>query len=50
MKLDYILQKMDPNSEEIKQENSIDKYSLRPNILKDMCLADFVALTETTYK
>ena len=49
-KPDYILQKMDPNSEEIKQENSIDKYSSRPNILKDMCLADFVALTETTYK
>ena len=41
---------MDPNSEEIKQENSIDKYLSRPNILKDMCLADFVALTETTYK
>ena len=26
---------MDPNSEKIKQENSIDKYSSRPNILKD---------------
>ena len=49
-KPDYILEKMDPNSEEIKQENSIDKYSSRPNILKDMCLADFVALTDTTYK
>ena len=49
-KPDYILQKMDPNSEEIKQENSIDKYSSRPNILKNMCLADFIAFTETTYK
>ena len=35
-KPDYILQKLDPNSLEIKQENSIDKYSSRPNILKDM--------------
>ena len=44
-KPDHILQKMDPNSQEIKQENNIDKYSSRPNILKDMSLADFVALT-----
>ena len=49
-KPDHILQKMDPNSQEIKQENNIDKYSSRPNILKDMCLADFVALTQTTYQ
>ena len=41
---------MDPNSEEIKQENSTDKYSSRPSILKNMCLADFVALTDTIYK
>ena len=41
---------MDPNSQEIKQKNNIDKYSSRPNILKDMCLADFVALTQTTYQ
>ena len=49
-KPDHILQKMDTNSQEIKQENNIDKYSSRPNILKDMCLADFVALTQTTYQ
>ena len=49
-KPDHILQKMDPNSQEIKQENNIDKYSSRPNILKDMCLAYFVALTQTTYQ
>ena len=49
-KPDHILQKMDSNSEEIKQENNIDKYSSRPNILKDMCLADFVALAQTTYQ
>ena len=49
-KPDHILQKMDPNSEEIKQENNIDKYSSRPNILKDMCLADFEALTQNTYQ
>ena len=49
-KPDHILQKMDPNSQEIRQENKIDKYSSRPNILKDMCLADFVALTQTTYQ
>ena len=48
-KPDHILQNMDPKSEEIKQENIIDKYSFRPNILKNMCLADFVALTEITY-
>ena len=33
-KPDHILQKMDPNSIEIKQENNIDKYSSRPHILK----------------
>ena len=35
---------MDLKSEEIKQENNIDKYASRSQILKDMCLADFVSL------
>ena len=49
-KPDHILQKMDPNSQEIKQENNIDKYSSRPNTLKDMSFPDFVPLTQTTYQ
>ena len=42
-----MLQKMDPDSEEIKQQNNVDKYAQRPHVLKQMCLADFVALTDT---
>ena len=48
-KPDYILKNMDPESEEIKQENNIDKYATRPHILKHMCLADFVSLTDIIY-
>ena len=48
-KPDYILKNMEPESEEIKQENNIDKYASRPHILKDMCLADFVSLTDIIY-
>ena len=48
-KPDYILKNMDPESEEIKQQNNIDKYATRPYILKHMCLADFVSLTDIIY-
>ena len=48
-KPDHILKKMNPNSEKIKQMNNIDRYAIRPNILKQMCLADFISLTHTTY-
>ena len=48
-KPDHILKKMIPNSEKIKQMNNIDRYAIRPNILKQMCLADFISLTDTTY-
>ncbi|MCG8622811.1 MAG: AAA family ATPase, partial [Proteobacteria bacterium] len=48
-KPDHVLKKMDPNSDKIKQMNNIDRYALRPNILKQMCLADFISLTDTTY-
>ena len=48
-KPDYILKNMDPESEEIKQENNIDKYATRPHILKHMCLAEFVSLTDIIY-
>ena len=48
-KPDHILQTMDPESEEIKQENNIDKYASRPSILKEMCLADYVSLTDIVY-
>ena len=48
-KPDYMLQKMDPDSEEIKQQNNVDKYAQRPHVLKQICLADFVALTDTVY-
>ena len=44
-----ILKNMDPESEDIKQENNIDKYASRPPILKNMCLADYVSLTDTIY-
>ena len=40
---------MDPESEEIKQENNIDKYASRPSILKEICLADYVSLTDIVY-
>ena len=29
-----MLQKMDPDSEEIKQQNNVDKYAKRPHVLK----------------
>ena len=48
-KPDHILQKMNPDSEKIKQMNNIDRYTIRPHILKEMCLADFISLTDTTY-
>ena len=48
-KPDYMLQKRDPDSEEIKQQNNVDKYAQRPHVLKQMCLADFIALTDTVY-
>ena len=35
-KPDYMLQKMDPDSEEIKQQNNVDKYAQRPHVLKQM--------------
>ena len=40
---------MDPESEEIKPENNIDKYATRPHTLKPMCLADFISLTDVIY-
>ena len=48
-KPDYILKTMHPESEEIKQESNVDKYTSRPHILKNMCLADYIALTDTIY-
>ena len=48
-KPDYILKTMHPESEEIKQESIVDKYASRPHILKNMCLADYIALTDTIY-
>ena len=48
-KPDHILQKMNPDSEKIKQMNNIDRYTIRPHILKKMCLVDFISLTDTTY-
>ena len=48
-KPDHILETMDPESEEIKQENNIDKYASQPSILKEMCLADYVSLTDIVY-
>ena len=49
-KPDHILQKMNPDSEKIKQMNNIDRYAICPHILKEMCLADFISLTDTTYR
>ena len=40
---------MNPDSEKIKQMNNIDRHTVRPHILKEMCLADFISLTETTF-
>ena len=37
---------MDPEDEDIKQPNNIDKYAYRPKQLHSMCLADFVAKTD----
>ena len=48
-KPDHILQKMNPDSEKIKQMNNIDRYTICPHILKEMCLAGFISLTDTTY-
>ena len=48
-KPNHILQKMNPDSEKIKQMNNIDRYAIRPHTLKEMCLADFISLTDTTY-
>ena len=48
-KPDCILEKMNPESEDIKQMNSVDRYASRPQTLKHMCLADYVAMTDTIY-
>ena len=48
-KPDHILQKMNPDSDKIKQMNNIDRYAIRPHVLKEMCLADYISLTDTTY-
>ena len=40
---------MHPESEEIKQESNVDKYASRPLILKNMCSADYISLTDTIY-
>ena len=45
-KPDYLLKKMDPEDDNIKQPNCIDKYANRPKQLIDMCLADFVSMTD----
>ena len=45
----YILKTMHPESEEIKQESNVDKYASRPHILKNMCLADYISLTDMIY-
>ena len=37
---------MDPEDDNIKQPNSIDKYANHPKQLIDMCLADFVSMTD----
>ena len=49
-KPDYLLKKMDPEDDNIKQPNSIDKYANRPKQLIDMCLADFVSMTDIVQK
>ena len=49
-KPDYLLKKMDPEDDNIKQLNSIDKYANRPKQLIDMCLADFVSMTDIVQK
>ena len=49
-KPDYLLKKMDPEDDNIKQPNSIDKYANRPKQLIDMCLADFVSMIDIVQK
>ena len=49
-KPEYLLKKMDPEDEDIKQANNIDKYAYRPKQLNTMCLADFVAMTDIVKK
>ena len=41
---------MDPEDDNIKQPNSIDKYANRPKQLIDMCLADFVSMIDLVQK
>ena len=41
---------MDPEDDNIKQPNSIDKYANRPKQLIDMCLADFVSMIDIVQK
>ena len=48
-KPDHVLQMMNPDSDKIKQMNNIDRYAIRPHTLKEMCLADYISLTDTTY-
>ena len=47
-KSEQLLMTMNPDSEDVKQPNNIDKYSQRPNKLENICLADFVSLIENT--
>lgn len=47
-KPENLLKKMDPDDDNIKQPNNIDKYAYRPKQLNHMCLADFVSMTDIT--
>ena len=49
-KPEYLFKKMDPEDEDIKQPNNIDKYANHPKQLNNMCLADFVAMTDIIQK
>ena len=49
-KPEYLFKKMDPEDEDIKQPNNIDKYAYCPKQLHSMCLADFVAKTDIVQK
>ena len=49
-KPEYLLKRMNPEDEDIKQLNNIDKYAYCPKQLHNMCLADFVAKTDIVKK
>lgn len=49
LKQTSVLEKMSPNSTDIESDNDINRYSKRPEVLANLCLADYISQLEVKY-